>query len=374
MSGTAAPGWLASRFERFNGRARLTGVDFARGLAVVGMFAAHLVVIPEIVWTDAATWTGIVHGRSSILFATLAGVSIGLLTGGARRADADEQNTARRRLVIRAIAIWAIGFVLIATGVPVYVILPAYAILFLVATAFTGLRARTLFVWAAAIALLMPVVQAVIDSQPFWATAEGNDLSLIIGWHYPFLTWFAFILAGMGAARSDLRALRTQVLLLVVGGALAVIAYVLDAFTGSADEGSLWDAVWTARAHSTGLLEVVGSGGFALAILGLCLLACRTPIVWIVLPLRAMGSMPLTAYTVQLVAWVLLQPEPQGTESNLEAFRAVDPFWPMTLAVIAGCTAWALLIGRGPLEWAIDRLARFIVPGSSRRLAHSPGA
>ncbi|MGL4255153.1 MAG: acyltransferase, partial [Microbacterium sp.] len=63
-----ASGWLASRWARLNGPARVTGVDLARGLAVLGMFAAHLLWIRDpFSWTDASTWVAVVEGRSSIL-------------------------------------------------------------------------------------------------------------------------------------------------------------------------------------------------------------------------------------------------------------------------------------------------------------------
>ncbi|MDF2919662.1 MAG: acyltransferase [Microbacterium sp.] len=35
----------------------------------------------------------------------------------------------------------------------------------------------------------------------------------------------------------------------------------------------------------------------------------------------------------------------------------------MTLGIIVGCTAWALAVGRGPLEAGIDALARLTVRG-----------
>ena len=128
-------GWFASRWDRLNGPARIAGVDLARGLAVLGMFAAHLLWIEEpFEWTDASTWVAVVEGRSSILFATLAGVSIGLFTGGPTPpARGDELTTARLRLVVRGMLLWVIGILLMLTGVPVYVILPAYALLFLLA-------------------------------------------------------------------------------------------------------------------------------------------------------------------------------------------------------------------------------------------------
>lgn len=366
----AVEGRIRSHWLRLNGAGRVTGVDLARGLAVLGMFAAHLYAMPEFVWTDASTWGDVVSGRSSILFATLAGVSLGLVTGGPTSVAGRRLVVARRRIAVRAGLLWIIGLALIATGVPVYVILPAYAILFLLALPFLALRARALFVIAAALALVMPWVQAAVDALPWWRTATGADTMLLLGLHYPFSVWIAFVLAGLGVARADLRRLRTQGALTGAGAALALLGYGLHALAAPApvrEDATLWDAVWTARPHSTGLLEVVGSGGFALAVLGLCLLACRTVLVWVALPLRAVGSMPLTAYVGQIVAWAIAASVLLDRVGDLGGFRELDPFPLFVVVAVVGCTAWALLLGRGPLEAGIDRAARLAVPSRPRR-------
>lgn len=363
--------WFASRADRLNGRARIGGVDLARGLAIVGMFAAHLLVIPgPLRLGDPETWLGVVNGRSSILFATLAGVSIAVMTGGTTPVTGDRMTVARLRLALRAIVLWVVGILLVITGVPVFVILPAYALMFLVAIVFTGMRARSLLVLAGVFALVLPAIQVLLDSLSFWQTHDGVLLGLAIGWHYPFTTWIAFVLAGMGVTRLGLERVRVQWGLLAAGTALAVVGYGMHALTGSdiaEEHASFVGALWTARAHSTGLLEVVGSGGLALAVIAGCLLLCRTWVFRLSLPLRATGAMPLSAYTAQLVVWWLVALLVLGYPGDLAGFRALDPFWPLTLGVIAGCTAWALLVGRGPLEWAIDRLTRFAVPASRSR-------
>ena len=103
---------------------------------------------------------------------------------------------------------------------------------------------------------------------------------------------------------------------------------------------------------------MIGSGGFALAVIGACLLLCRTFLTWVVLPLRAVGAMPLTAYAAQLV--VVGDRRGGGARRRRATFAAsatCEPFWPITLWTIVRCTAWALLVGRGPLEWVVDRLA-----------------
>ena len=74
--------------------------------------------------------------------------------------------------------------------------------------------------------------------------------------------------------------------------------------------------------------------------------------------------MPLTAYTAQLLIWAVWATAALGGAGDLSAFRALMPLWPLTLGILIGCTAWALLVGRGPLEWATDRISRLVVPGS----------
>jgi uncharacterized membrane protein len=358
-------GPLRTRWERLNGAARVGGVDLARGLAVLGMFAAHLLWITEpFDFGDTSSWIAVADGRSSILFATLAGVSIGLVTGGATPLVGRAMHAARSRLAVRAGLLWVLGVVLVFTGVPVFVILPAYALLFLVALPLTALSARVLLPVAAALAVVMPVAQVLLDALPLWRTVAGNDIALLVGWHYPFTTWIAFVAAGLGAARAGITRLRVQVWLAGAGALLAAAAYATDAATGASEaveEASFWGALWTARAHSTGLLEVIGSGGFALAILGLCLLACRTFLHAVSLPLRAVGAMPLTAYTAQLLVWAVAASAVLGHPGDLGGFRDLEPFWPFAVGTILFSTAWALLIGRGPLEAAVDRVSRWIV-------------
>ncbi|MGF6823343.1 putative membrane protein [Microbacterium sp. ZKA21] len=356
---------LSDRWERLNGPARIGGVDLARGLAVIGMFAAHLLATTDHWdWDDPSTWLFIVDGRSSILFATLAGVSIGLVTGGAVALTGDRMRTARGRLAVRAGMLWLTGILLILTGVPVYVILPAYAILFLLALPFTAATSSIVLWTAAGIGAVMAFVQPLLNELPLWSGPFGEELSAALGWNYPFPVWIAFVLAGLGIARADVRRLRTQFWMLGAGSALAVVGYAGLA----APQDSLYlQRVLTAEPHSSGLFEVFGTGGFAIAVIGACLLICRLDLIrMLVLPLRATGAMPLTAYTAQLVIWAVVALTAFGDTGDLLAFRAMEPFWPLTIGTIVGCTAWAVLIGRGPLEWLLDRTAKVAVPARPR--------
>lgn len=365
---TGMTSWVRSRWARLDGPGRLAGLDLARGLAVVGMLAAHLLSIEP--WDSARpeTWVDIVNGRSSILFATLAGVSIALVTGGRTPLRGGARARASGRLAVRAGVLWVLGLLLAATGVPVYVILPAYAILFLLSLPFLGLRAPALIGIAAVVAVVMPFVQAWLDALPFWETPLGESVAVTVGWAYPFPTWIAFLLAGMALGRVDLRSLSVQGAMLAAGAGVATVVSALAVTTGADPtfERGYLASVWTAEAHSTGLLEVVGSGAFAVAVIAGCLLLCRTPLRWVAVPLRAVGAMPLTAYSAQLIVWAIWAGSVLGETGALTAFRELEPFWPLTLGLVIGCTLWALFVGRGPLEAATDRAARWMVRDPER--------
>ncbi len=272
---------------------------------------------------------------------------------------------------MRGAMLWVIGLLLVMTGVPVYVILPAYALLFVLALPFLGMRSRGLFTAAAVFALVMPWVQPVLDAAPIWAGPGGDELAALVGWNYPFTTWIAFLLAGMGVGRLDLRALPHQGLLVTAGGALALAGYGAALLTAPAVQGSAYlSTVLTAEDHSAGLWEVIGSGGFAIAVIGACLLLCRTPLRWVAVPLRAVGSMPLTAYVLQLVVWAIVALALLGDTSDLYGIREAGLFTPLVAGLVVFCTVWVLVIGRGPLETLIDRVVRAVVG----RDAESPAA
>lgn len=349
---------LRGRGEKAHGRAstdenaagvapedrRIHGVDLARGLAVVGMFAAHLVVTaPMLRWSDPSTWNGVVNGSPSILFGTLAGVSLGLVTGGAAPHTATRLAVDRRRIALRAGIIFVIGFLLQLLPTPVYVILPAYAILFLLALPLLSWRPGWLLAFAGVVAVAAPFAVLAIDRLAFWESTDGQLLSLVIGWHYPFVAWIAFVAAGLALARIGLS---RPIVVAAIGLVAAGVAPVGFGIVGRSTHAAL-----TATPHETGVGETLGSGGLAIAVICGSVLLCRTPPIALILwPIRAVGSMPLTAYTAQLVAWGVwawAQPHPEVAMFDL---RGTSAFLTMTLATIAGCSLWSAFVGRGPLE------------------------
>ncbi|WP_244632035.1 MULTISPECIES: hypothetical protein [unclassified Microbacterium] len=92
---------------------------------------------------------------------------------------------------------------------------------------------------------------------------------------------------------------------------------------------------------------MLGSGGFALAVIALCLLLAG-PLRWVLLPLGALGSMPLTAYSAHVLSIVLV--------GGPGAFFSSNAVWAATaVGLLVVTTLWSMFFGRGPLERLVGR-------------------
>lgn len=361
---------------------RLTGVDAARGLALVGMMATH--VFPEVVAGSTALSHVVFSGRASALFAVLAGVGLALSTGGVRPPGGADLAAARRGIWARAAVIAGIGLLLGAWPSGVAVILVNYGALFVVATAFLALRARTLVVLAAVWLVASPVLSQLLRplvASPSYAVTSVADLGrpvgaaveLLLTGYYPVLTWTGYLLLGLAVGRSPLRRTGTAVTLAVVGTVVAVAAWVVSrALTaravgqgalprelptlygttpvgisaGPAAEGSWWWLV-VRTPHSGTPFDLVHTAGCALAVIGVALLVLRLrPAALLLTPLVAAGTMTLTLYTAHVLALPVLGFVLSTTVS----------YWLQVAVLLAFATAWqaaslhGLVPRRGPLE------------------------
>ncbi|WP_282846811.1 heparan-alpha-glucosaminide N-acetyltransferase domain-containing protein [Microbacterium oxydans] len=417
---TAGSGGRADRREgSAPSRRRIVGVDVARGLALVGMFGAHLMVATgaELTLTDPTTWLDIVNGRSSLLFALLAGVSLALMTGGAPSATPEELRRIRLRLVGRGAAIFVIGLFVEMLGSGIAVILTLYGVLYILAAFTVHLRNRTLVIAGAASGVLGPPLLALIGTLS--PDLGGPGVSLVLFGTYPITVWAALLCAGLVIGRLDLTRVKTAAVMVVCGALIAIGGYSLggllsgsqpdidasaaassslstipgdevdvsgltcqknDGVVACFDPGKaslfggedvtgeeqsyvervvaqdppaqMLQAVISVSAHSGGVLEVLASGGFAVAVLGLCLLVTRYAR-WIVLPLAAYGAVPLTGYVVQAILILA------GAGTWLS--NPVLVWVALSLLMMAGALIWTRTAGKGPLErltaWAADAMA-----------------
>lgn len=374
---------------------RLRGIDAARGLALLGMMATHLLPTFEANASLTPTWIGLTFsGRAAALFAVLAGIGLALSTGKQVPAEGRALGAARSGIALRAAVIAAVGLALGGLEVNLAIILVHYAVLFLCVLPFLGLRLKALCVWAAAWILASPVLAYLVRP---WLLASNpplklghnpkwEDLStpsqllgdLFFTGYYPVFQWLSYLLVGLVIGRLALSKAVVPVLLLAAGTAVAVISkalgtaameswggraalqevlnapgYPLDSvlqvnLTGVQQEGSWW---WLASVapHSATTLDLVHTSAVAAAVVGACLLLGKLAD-WLdldlLLPLRGAGAMTLTLYSVHVwvVAGFYLKPLPAGwTEDGMYFAHAAT-------AIIVGMV-FVLLKRRGPLEW-----------------------
>ncbi|MEU1517317.1 DUF418 domain-containing protein [Streptomyces sp. NPDC005811] len=370
---------------------RLIGVDLARGLAVFGMYAAHVGPDPS-----RGGITGhlmeLAHGRASALFAFLAGFSIMLITGRRTPRTGRAGRQAVAKVVIRALVLLALGTALTLTGTPVEVILAFYGLYFLLVLPLYRLGARPLAVVAAGTALVMPQLLYIVQhalpadgAQGVWAWPAGGDgiVSLLFTGSYPALTWLPFVIAGMAVARLDLTDAVVRTRLALTGGALAVLGYggswlalhlVPGALTklsaaawgdGGSAASAWWSDTWgypdgstpagllVASPHSETTLSVLANTGVAIAVLAACLVAVDAFPRFHALarPVIAVGSMSLSAYVFHIVGIRLLGIE-ELPGSPLHVLLG------FVVAVTVFATLWSRFFRRGPLEWLLGRTTK----------------
>ncbi|WP_382303802.1 DUF418 domain-containing protein [Herbiconiux sp. UC225_62] len=330
---------------------RIIGLDVARGLALIGMLFAH--TVPE---TDAET---VFDGRSSILFAVIAGVSIGLMTGGRKGVAPDGRGRAARVVALRGLVLIIFGIALTAFDTPIAIILDTYGFLFLLAIPLLYVPRWVIAAVAAAAAVLGPVVVTAIGDAIDGATGR-TAVVLDSVWlyfperwldgTYPAPVWVAYIAIGLLIARSGIRRPAVQFALVVVGGLAALAGYAVAAVLGP-----------PVLAHDDSTAEVIASGGATVAVIGVLVwLSESTPervrrvsarILW---PISSAGSMPLTVYSAQIVVlWLYIENVPH---QGLLGWQNLPLFFALAIPTLVVTGLWRLRFEQGPLEWLVSRV------------------
>ncbi|MFS0703327.1 heparan-alpha-glucosaminide N-acetyltransferase domain-containing protein [Cellulomonas sp. 179-A 9B4 NHS] len=326
---------------------RIVGLDTARGLAVLGMVAAH--VGPDDTWRTVPPggFAQLADGRPSALFVVLAGVGLALLSGGDRPVVGTRLVQARLRVLVRAALLVVLGAALVELGTPVVVILVVYGGMFAAGTLALRWPRPVVVAAAVAVALLGPVVRPWFDAFPVVAERPLDPLTVLVGHYYPAIVWMSYVLTGLAVGRSDLRSPRVHAWLAGLGAGLVLLGHG-GAAALTAALGRRTDLT-TADPHSASPFEVAGNTGTALLVLAVCLaVGVRWPRA--LAPVSATGALALTAYVGHLLVIAAL-----GTRVVWSPTTA-GWLW-FTGVIVVTCWAWRTWVGRGPLEWVLHAVS-----------------
>jgi uncharacterized membrane protein YeiB len=402
------PGETGSRPQA----ARLSGVDAARGLALIGMIAVHS--FSESGPDGAASGVQVVAaGRSAALFAVLAGVAIAFMTGRRQVVGGVAGRAGAARLLTRAVLICLIGLALgsFDTDKSPGVILVFYAVLFALAVPLVFLPSRLVLAVGVTVAVVMPVVSHAVrghlpvplGTDPSFVSLAEDPVTvlreLVFTGNYPVATWMTYVCVGLVVGRLELSSRRVALQLAAAGVGIAVLGYwaswflmhpvgglarlltlpdysdesvtqLLTVGAGGVLPPDSWWWLAVLSPHSGTTPELAQSTGVALAVIGvMCVLAGLAGPAGrgagvLTAPLVAIGSMTLTFYS----AHVLFLFSPFSEQDS------VAPFLLELLAYALFAMAWRHWFRRGPLEALVGRAAgRAGRWAAGRGATHPPG-
>lgn len=337
-----------------NAPRRVLGLDAARGLAVVAMVIAHaLPFISERVSSGAMFLLLQVNDLASPLFALVMGAAAGVVFPGPSAARGIG------RAVVRGAALVLLGVGLEQLDHWVAVILHILGLLLIVGTPLLLLGSRWLLAIAAVLALVGPTVielvtraaGGVVGGTALPAAWAGQPVVewLVLNTHYRVLTLLPLFLVGAVLARRGLDDERSSWWCLMGGIAMLWASFAAEllghpvAFSGD---------------HTDQLQE----NGLALAAYGLVMVTAvarerrglRTAVLG---PLSLIGRVALSLYVAHVALLVPVIPTFPD--------RGWLPFALFVGVSVLAAWGWATFVGRGPVEWLIDRVS----PGRRPRVA-----
>ena len=356
---------MAGRAPTATPAARVDGVDAARGLALIGMFVAH--VSPVVSSVEFTSLIALADERPRLLFALTAGMGLGFITG-ATRPITDGRGGLRRQVAIRAVILIILGLAISIVLHPlVFVILDVYGVAFLLMLPLLFLPRGIALGIGIVLVAVAPAFAELAKQTELITEMQESSVGFVADWFvsgaYPVFVWVAVMLIGLALVRYDLGKPRVVAIAALIGAyaaaALLPIAALMPGGNAAPPVNALEVLGSAARASAAVTeavrlsIETVGNVGVGVVAVAAMLLllqfaapAVRRVAGMLLSPITAMGSMPLSVYTLHLVVITLAVRTERGVRT--------DDSWELLIALIVGAMLFAWLwrryIGRGPLE------------------------
>lgn len=349
--------------------ARTPGFDVARAAAVLGMVLVNYSAMLDagargpdwLVWSSER-----LEGRASALFVLLAGVGVSLRSRRARQDPAQHLGFERAALIKRAGVLFVAG--LLNLHMWEWDILHFYGLFLAVAALFLNARGWLLGASAVACVMVSALLQAAFDYElevDLWS-GTGALSDLFFNGPHPFFPWMAFVLAGMGLGRLDLRdeLMRRRVLIfslvaVFLGELIDSVGGRLPWLVGFDADAAAWLSSWP-RPPRPGY--VIAALGTASAVICVCIEVTQRRLHkrWVV-ALTATGQLAFTLYILHAVA--ILVPLQHGLLEK--ASLALSMAYGMGFYVVAVALSvwWRRRFAYGPLEGLIRQITGRTSPG-----------
>ncbi len=354
---------------------RILALDAVRGLAVLGMYVQHFALNQ---WNS-----DLVSGNTMILFILCSGISYSLMAEGARRKGTDPKRL-RTRILARSVIIDLAGYGLILLNGPFGVVLPAYAMLFILGMPMIGRSANSLAKLSCLLFFLSPPLM-LIGLSLFSGAAVLADIA---GGPLSALAWTPVFVLGMAIGKMDLREERLGGKLTAIGLAVLLPAkcfalfvlpgirekvenWMVSSMAGAALQPDpyavwprntlpvQWHMLFTDAPQGGSTFELLIGTGLSLMILGVLFFVGRGRASGILKPLAVVGKLSLTMYVLQFIlAWALMIGGIDVTGLGIGGI----PFGDMLVSAAVLAAGFLLSKGKeGPMESLMRRFEKMFV-------------
>ena len=357
---------------------RIIAYDSARTVAVIGMIFINTIKILDIrhfesSWADRMV--NLVTGRAAVIFVMLAGAGMILSYD---RTSIRDKTAFRQRMLMRAALLGSIGglFMMVWNAD----ILHYYAGYILLGVILLDTSTSILInilkkMVLISLPICMVVAYEVEGGQIYETLFMACTPSLIADYfflsnYYPVFPWFCFFLMGMLLGHLEMspnkrifKQIFTVSSILFLGIEVFSSSLNTDAVAGRwVDlDNPLWRSIILSEAFPVTPLFLFSAGALGLALISLLRLLeerpkrARSLISWV-----ALGRMSLSVYIFHILIcntynqWIVHQ---QGNASGHQAITFAIGF---IMIGIVLASVWSYCFGRGPLEFGINKLTKFL--------------
>lgn len=352
---------------------RIIALDVARGLAVIGMYIQHFAL---------NNFNGFVSGNTMILFMLCSGISYSIMAKSMMTRKI-EPAVIRTRILARSIFIDLVGYVLIMLNGQFAVVLPSYAMLFILALLLINCSTKRLFV----ISFILFIISSPLMIMGLSLFSNTAILYDIAGGPLSAIAWSPVFVVGMIIGRFNLKNKHIAKLLIILGAIITIpiklialfilpnVRAVFEVWLAQLYSGTnsqidafaawplntippQWQMLFVDGPQSGSIFELlIGTGG-SLIILGLlCLLSNK--IMTIFKPFSNVGRTSLTLYTIQfIIIWILGLIGIDVTSIDIGSIPFADIFIGL-LVLVLGCLLAKM--PNGPIEYLIKNFENIFI-------------
>ncbi len=353
---------------------RITGIDVARALAVIGMIIVNFKVV---FGANGSPWikslAGVFDGKAAATFVVLAGVGIALMTKSAiTNHDQAKIKIAKRRILNRAVFLFIIGISYIAIW-PAD-ILHFYGVYMTLLILLLTSKQRTILLSAIALIIAFPILLAfwnyetgwnfeTLDYHGFW-TFNGFMRNLFFNGFHPVIPWAAFMLFGYWFGKQDLHndqfVKKTFWVSSMTFIAIQILSYLSITVLSEGNQETAKELTEILGTHPMPPLPIYMFNGMAIALttISACILiAKRFENNKIIDSLNKTGQLALTFYVAHVIIGMgvieAINPNKMGHYSiEFSVIYALG----FSLICIIFAVIWRQYKKHGPLEWVMRKI------------------